>query len=72
MDLHSASSSAARRDVEGDGRESADASRFEESVREAKTATAEALAILDALESVGLCFIDRDFRIVRLIRRSAP
>jgi PAS domain S-box-containing protein len=52
-----------------DGRKSADASRFEESVREAKTATAEALAILDALESsdaIGVGFIDRDFRIVRL------
>jgi diguanylate cyclase (GGDEF)-like protein/PAS domain S-box-containing protein len=66
MDLQSAASSTAGLGIE---RKSADASRFEESVREAQTATAEALAILDALESsdvIGVGFIDRDFRIVRL------
>jgi len=69
VDLESASSSTAGRGIDGSGRMAADASRFEESVREAKTATAEALAILDALESseaIGVGFIDRDFRIVRL------
>lgn len=54
----------------GDGfRERADIRVLQESVREAMTATVEAVAILDALESsdaIGLGFIDPDFRIRRL------
>jgi diguanylate cyclase (GGDEF)-like protein/PAS domain S-box-containing protein len=47
----------------------ADTKRLEENVRQAKGATADALAILDTLDSsssVGLGFIDCDYRIVRL------
>jgi len=52
-----------------DARVQADVKRLLESVREAKTATAEAHAILDTLESsnsVGFAFISPDYRIIRI------
>ena len=47
----------------------ADTRRFREQLREAQTEALEALSILDAVESstsLGLAFIDRDFRIARI------
>jgi diguanylate cyclase (GGDEF)-like protein/PAS domain S-box-containing protein len=47
----------------------ADAKRFEGAVRQARTQTSETLAILDTLEtsnSIGIAFIDSEFRVLRI------
>jgi diguanylate cyclase (GGDEF)-like protein/PAS domain S-box-containing protein len=50
-------------------RDEADRERLEESLREANQETIEAMSILDAIQSttsVGLGFVDREFRILRI------